>query len=340
LINFANETAKSMRSPFIKNIEPGATKEKVLLNKKVATFLCCIFISVLFWLLMTLSKDYTISVAYPVSYINSPKDKVIANNLPSVINIELRSKGFFLLVYQFRDPQTVYVDLNESHPSGRRNHFFLLTNSQINKFTDQFSSRIKINRVVPDTIFLNFNKKIVKRVPVKANLTLTMDSRYQQADSVQLLPAFVDISGAADVIDKIRYVETLPVSVENVDKKQTIILTVKQDSTKRDFELSHKKIKALVNVIKFTEATIELPIEAINLPQGYTLKAFPDKVTVKYNVAFDNYEKINTQQFRAVIDYKKAEQGSNKLRISLEKFPADIRSIKLNPEKVEYILKK
>ncbi|HEX8514782.1 MAG TPA: CdaR family protein [Bacteroidia bacterium] len=329
-----------MKSPFIKSLEPGAGKEKILLNKRVATFLCCVFISVLFWLLMTLSKDYTITIAYPVNYINSPKDKVIANNLPAEISMEIRSKGFFLLAYQFREPQTVYVDLNESHPMGPKNHHFLRTNLQLNKFTDQFSSRIKIQRIIPDTIFLNFNKKTIKRVPVKANVSLTMDSRYQQSDSILLDPAYVDISGAADIIDKIDHVETVPVSLENVDKKQTLMLTIKADSGKRGFEISSAKVKAVVNVIKFTEATIELPIEAENLPEGYTLKSFPDKVIVKYNVAFDNYEKITPQQFRAVIDYKKAEPGSNKLKISLDKFPADIRSVKLNPEKVEYILKK
>lgn len=329
-----------MRSPFIKNIEPGSVKEKVLLNKRVATFLCCVFISVLFWLLMTLSKDYTITVTYPVKYSNSPKDKVIANNLPSSINIDIKSKGFFLLAYKFKDPQTLYVNLDKSRPVGILNHFFLLTNEQLNNFTDQFSSRIKILRIIPDTIFLNFNKKIIKRVPVRANLTLDMDSRYQQGDSLKLVPGFVEISGAADVISKVDYVETVPVTIKNVDKAQVLMLKIDSDSGKQQFEINPKSVKAIVNVVKFTEATIELPIEAINLPHGYTLKSFPDKVNVKYNVAFDNYEKINAQQFRAVIDYKKAEQGSNKLKITLEKFPSDIRSVKLNPQKVEFILKK
>lgn len=329
-----------MRSPFIKHIDGGGGKEKIRLNRRVATFLCCLLISILFWLLMTLSKEYTITVVYPVSYTNVPKDKVIANNLPSVINIEIRSKGFFLLAYKFRDPQKVYVDLNESRPLPTKNHFYLLMNMQIGQLTEQFSNRISIQRIIPDTVFLNFNKKITKRVPVKANLTLTMDSRYQQSDSVKLIPEFVEISGAADVIGKIDHVETVPVSIKNVDKQQSITLIIANDSAKGDIEFSTTKIKAVVNVTKYTEASIELPIEAINLPAGYSLKSFPDRVSVRYNVAFDNYEKINAQQFRAVIDYKKAEPGSNKLRIVLEKFPDDIRSIKLNPEKVEYILKK
>ncbi|MDF2438966.1 MAG: uncharacterized protein K0Q95_3342 [Bacteroidota bacterium] len=329
-----------MRSPFIKTFEQDAGKEKIRLNKRVATFLCCVFISMLFWLLMTLSKEYVITVIYPVNYVNAPADKVVANNLPTSMSLEVKSKGFFLLAYKFHDPQTVHIDLNESKSLGEKNHYYLLTNSQVNKITHQFSSRVAIQRVIPDTIYLNYNKKIKKRVPVRANLSIDIDTRYQLSDSLQLNPSFVEVSGAADVISKIDHVETLPMSLKNVDKPQTIILRLKNDSVKGDVEMSVSEIKAFVNVKKFTEASIELPIEAINLPSGYSLKSFPDKVSVKYNVAFDNYEKINAQQFRAVIDYKKADPGSNKLKIYLEKYPIDIRSVKLSPEKVEYILKK
>jgi hypothetical protein len=61
---------------------------------------------------------------------------------------------------------------------------------------------------------------------------------------------------------------------------------------------------------------------------------------VKYNVAFDNYEKINSSMFRAIVDYKKIEPGSNKLKVQLVKYPQEIKAVKINPEKVEYIIKK
>jgi len=327
-----------LKSPFIKNTDTG--KEKVRLNRRVATFIACLALSVLFWLLMNLSKDYTIIVSYPVEYVNTPQDKVISNLLPSTVDLEIRARGFFLLAYKFREAQTVYIDLNDSKPSSQKNYFYLLTNQRMGKITEQFSSRIHILRVIPDTIFLNFNKRAVKRVPVKANITLSMDNQYQQSDSIRLIPDYIDVSGAADVIRKIDHVETAPVSLKDINASRTVTLDLVNTSGLGDVDYSVKQIKALISVKKYTEGSIDLPVEAVNLPAGYSLKAFPDKVTVKYNVAFDNYEKINALQFRAVIDYKKAEPNSNKLKITLEKFPAEVRSIKLSPEKVEYILKK
>ena len=328
-----------MKSPF-QNTASEDGKEKVRLNRRVATFLACLMLSVLFWLLMNLSKEYTIVVSYPAEYVNTPTDKVISNLLPNNIDLEIRARGFFLLAHKLREAQTVNIDLNDSRPSNVKNYYYLLTNLRMNKITEQFSSRIRVVRVLPDTIFLNFNKKITKRVPVKANLTLSLDNQYQQSDSLKLVPAFVDISGAADVIAKVEFIETLPVSLKNVNASRNVALDLVNTTEAGEVELSSKQVKAMISVKKYTEASIDLPVEAINLPPGYSLKAFPDKVTVKYNVAFDNYGKINALQFRAVIDYKKAEPNSNKLKIVLEKYPAEIRSVRLFPEKAEYIIKK
>ena len=70
------------------------------LNKRVVIFLFCLIVSSFFWLMLALSKEYTIEIYFPVQYINLPPDKVIANNLSETIDIELKSNGFNLLFYK------------------------------------------------------------------------------------------------------------------------------------------------------------------------------------------------------------------------------------------------
>ena len=95
-----------------------------------------------------------------------------------------------------------------------------------------------------------------------------------------------------------------------------------------------------MNVTKYTEASIELPLVYENVPAGYGIKTFPDKVTVKYNVALKNYEKINPANFTAVIDYNEIKSGVNKLKVILTKYPNEINSPKIIPAKVEFIIRK
>src|ERR1700746_1380880 len=142
----------------------------IRLNRRVFTFFICLLVSVFFWLMMSLSKEYAVTESFPVNYINLPKDKVISNHLPETIDINIKASGFNLLLYKIkREKETVLLDINGAFPSALKNHYYLLSNSHIDKITAQFSNGIKILKVNPDTIFLNYNKKIRKRVPVVAN---------------------------------------------------------------------------------------------------------------------------------------------------------------------------
>lgn len=323
--------------------EGGATfgKNGIHLNKRVVTFLFCLLVSAFFWAMMSLSKEYNAELNFPVKYINLPSNKVIANHLPETIDIEIKANGFNLLIYKLKQKkETVFIDIKDSRPLSIRNHYYLITNSRIDKITRQFNNDIKILKISPDTIFLNFNKKVSKRVPVRANLKIDFDNQYQQTDTIKLNPAFINISGATDIINKINYVETEPLNLKNISDSLILKLNILKTPDLQSVDFSQLSVQAKVNVTKYTEASIELPIEIENLPKGYDLKLFPDKVSIKYNVAFRNYENISALQFQAVVDYKKIETGSNKLKIQLLKYPSDIRTIKLNPEKVEYIIRK
>lgn len=291
--------------------------------------------------MMSLSKEYTIEINFPVKYTNLPADKVIANNLAESFDIEIKSSGFNLLMYKLKKKrETLLIDIKDSKPLPAKNHYYLLTSLIIDKITSQFSNELEVVKIRPDTIFLNFNKKITKAVPVKVNLKIDFDKPNQLSDTIKLSPAFINISGAADLVDKINFVETVPLNLKNIDDSLSLKLNILKTPDLKLIELSQLTVQAKINVTKYTEVSIEVPIEIENLPKSYGLKLFPDKVSIKYNVAFQNYEKINALQFRPAVDYLKIEPGSNKLKIQLLKFPPEVSSVKMYPEKIEYIIRK
>jgi hypothetical protein len=317
------------------------TQEGRRINKRFFSFLVCVVVAAFFWLMMSLSKEYEITISFPVRYIHFPKDQVLSTRLPENIDLDIKANGFQLLLYQLKKQQkTIVLDMNDVQALSIKNHFFLLSNNRLNKLENQFSNEVSILKVSPDTIFLNYNKKTIKRVPIKINLTVACEPPYQLTDSIRISPATIDIAGAADVLEKITFVETAPMSLKKVNSSVAVNLYVLRTNALKQVELPISKVVANVSVTKFTEASLELPIEVLNLPRGYNLKTFPDKVTVKYNVAFADYSKINAVQFKAIVDYKKMELGSNKLKVQLIQSPTTIRAAKLSDEKVEYIIRK
>jgi hypothetical protein len=298
-------------------------------------------LSVFFWLLMALSKEYTITVSFPVSYSNFPKDKLIAGRLPASIDLELHSNGFNILIYKIRQQrETIRIDIRDARPLYGKDHFFILCNDQIDKITSQFDPDIRVLQVKPDTILVDFSKKSSKKVPVKLNLDIRFEELYQQADSALIDPPLVQISGPAELLSKVDHVETVPVSLQNISTPLSLKLDIAKNAEFRQLEYEPSSVHATINVTKFTEAVLELPVEVENLPRGYSLKTFPDRVNVRYQVAFDDYGKINALDFKAIVDYSKIEPGSNKLKIQLTKVPSEVRAVKLSTEKVEYIISK
>lgn len=311
------------------------------MNGRGITFIICLLLSMFFWLLMTLSKEYVTTVRFPVNYNNLPLDKVVSNNLPETVDIEIKAKGFSLLAYKTRKTHdTVDIDMKDARALNNKNVYYLLSNSRTDKIRAQFNNEIYVSKISPDTIFINFNKKVSKLVPVKYHLSLLFNKQYNLTDSVTIQPQFITVAAETEVINKIDSVETQHITLKNVSSSTTVKLPIIKTQEQKHVEFSSSYVKAIVNVTKYTEASLELPVEVENLPAGYTFKTFPDKVVVKFNVTFKNYEKINALDFRAVVDYKKIDKESNKLKIQLTKVPDGIRNIKLATERVEYIISK
>mgnify|MGYP001549873219 CR=1 FL=1 len=330
-----------MKSPLFKNVREITPKEGIRLNRRVVVFLICLMVSAFLWVVQTLSQNYAVEIYFPVEYHNLPKDKVVANPLPQNIQASVKISGFNYLIYKiFHRNKIVFIDAKRLKKSHERNNYYILPNSKIETISNQFNEDIEILKIEPDTIFFNFNKKISKQVRVKTNIAISYEENYQPTDSLTLSPKTITISGAKEIVEKIKFVETKPIVLKNVKNDVSLTLSILSSPQLKLVEITPDIVKATMHVTKFTEAVIELPLDFVNVPKRYSIKTFPDKINVKYNVSLENYEKIKPSDFIAVVDYSKVSKGSNKLKVELKKFPKEIHSLKISPQKVEFIIRK
>lgn len=309
-------------------------------NKKVTTFIFCLIIASFFWLVTVLSKQYTTVINISVRYVNFPEEKILVNQLPDEIGVEVKASGFRILLFKIkRKISKVVIDVEEIKPFGKK--FYLTTQSRLENISKQLKSEFKTTKIYPDTLFFEFSDKAEKIVPVKLDLLIDFEKQYQLADSIRISPANIKISGAGDVIDKINCIETEKIILNKLKETTSRQVAIKQPSDK--VELSAKTISVNIPVTHYTEGSVELLLEVDNLPNAYNVKTFPDKVDLKYMVAYENFNKINPSMFKAIVDYSKVEKGSNRLKVEIKQFPAQYvseKSIKVKPEKIEYIIRK
>ena len=66
-------------------------------NKLYYTFILFSFLSVIFWFMTKLSKEYDSSIKYPVSYINLPSNKLLQEKPSEYIDVRIKATGFKLI---------------------------------------------------------------------------------------------------------------------------------------------------------------------------------------------------------------------------------------------------
>jgi hypothetical protein len=143
-------------------------KEVTLLNKNVVIFAFFLFLAFIFWYLNSLGKVINSDFRYQVTYINPPKGRVISNDLPSKLVLELKGQGYSLLKHKISGNRSdLVVDFSKVTfkriPDSKPVKFYILSSGMIAGFKKQMGNGFDVISVRPDTIFLTF--KAIESLP-------------------------------------------------------------------------------------------------------------------------------------------------------------------------------
>ncbi len=316
-------------------------RKKITLNRRVLTFFFFLLLSVLFWFLTAMNREYTTYISYPVRYIRFPEKKVLVNDIPDRLELTVNAGGYTLLKNKLKsriDP--IIFDVNSFSLNtvlGDPSTLYILTSYAKDRIAKQLSE-IEILNISPDSLFFQFADKASKKVPVEPDLDISFEKQYMQVGPYLVEPDSVTISGPEMIIDTIKVVATKEVIMSDANRSFDMELEM-QPLHKVEFDPFEVWIQ--VPIEKFTEASLKVRIEVINMPESLLLRPFPPAITVSCQIGLSAYETLNEHLFRAVIDY--AEVGNmlgNKLQVKIIKMPVYIQAVNFTPKSVEYIVER
>ena len=316
-------------------------RKKITLNRRVLIFFFFLLLSILFWFLTAMNKEYESSISYPVRYIRFPEKKVLANDVPDRLDLTVIASGYTLLRYKLQSRiAPIIFDVNTfslNRVLGDPSTMYILSSYAKDRIAKQLSE-IEILNISPDSLFFRFADKVSKKVPVEPSLDISFEKQYMQVGPYLVEPDSVTISGPEIIIDTITVVATEPVIMSDVNRSFDMELEM-QSLHKVEFDPLEVWIQ--VPIEKFTESSLKVRIEVINMPDSLLLRPFPPAVTVSCQIGLSAYETLNEHLFRAVIDY--ADVGNmlgNKLQVQIIKMPVYIQSVNFTPKSVEYIVER
>lgn len=287
------------------------------------------------WLTIKLSGNYTVNLPFKIFLTEQPANQIIPNN-DRLISATVEATGFKLLNYYFvsRDSREINVSLKESKYKKNGDDRYSMNTNYIKDYIANFME-ISTNEISLSESEFEFTmyKLASKRVKVLPQTQLVFESQYNYYGNPTVMPDSITINGAYNTIRDINHVYTQVVAEKKVNGNFKVATGIQLDD---DVYSDTKEVEVNVRVEKYTESEVIVPINTLNISR---LNLFPDKVSVRYVVALNDYPNVNSLSFDIEIDT--TDFGRKELLpLRLAGYPTNTTIISVTPKEVEYVLTK
>lgn len=304
-------------------------------NREFLTFFFFLVLSTIFWLMTALNETYEREIGVPAYLVNIPKNVVVTSDMEDTVRVTVRDKGFALLAYTYGEGIRP-INVNFHSAITRQSGYGVVSSQELMKMINQrFSGSSKIVQVKPDRLDFHYNYGLSRQVSVKMSGHVVPGKSFYLART-RFWPEKVTVYGSKHALDSLRFVKTVPINITNFN--DTVLRTVALETI--------KGVKIVPNTVRIglypdilTEENIEVPITAINMPEGKVLRTFPQRVTVNFIVGASMFRSISPEQFAVVVDYNEIiDHPSDKCSIHLRETPQGVRNARLKMTQVDYLI--
>jgi len=327
-------------SQFDPNPKPTETGRKEhQSHPRLIVFLVCLAISILMWLFIELMKDYTDEIRYNITFVNAPKDLILTNSGESVISVQMKAQGFELLAAKYTQKlRTLTIDLStiKIRASSDGYSAYLPTARLLEQLATQIRFDKEITFIKPDTLFFQFSEIFRRQVPVKLDISYSLNGQYDITDSISFRPAVVTVSSIKSIIDTLVFVKTQKLNLSQLDSSVSVKVALFKGSQASLLKYSTDSVTVKINVEKVTEAAYTVPVSISGNTEN--VKIFPDKVEIICRVPLSVYPHIEASDFSAEVQYQPGLIKEKKLKVIMVRIPEKVKILRIQPEEVEFII--
>jgi len=318
------------------------TFNKIRRNRDLLVFFMFLVLSTGLWILNALRKEYTTTISYPVKYTEFPDDFILLGKPQNKLHLKIKSLGYTVLPYhmgRILDPELLNVSHFKRIKNGSTYGAYVATKDLIKAFSDRLANGVELLEIYPDTLFINFEKKERKLVPVRFKSALSFKQQFYQSGRISLKPDSVTVSGPASIVDSLEYVTTEKKLFE--DLKDSLIRNVSIQSVK-NVVIQPGRVIVSIPVEPFTQKKINVPIHHIHIPDSLLLKSFPGHINISFTVAVSQFNSISASDFDAFVDFNSKLSGAlpDRLKVKLQTIPNEIKDVSYTPLFVDCLFEK
>lgn len=314
-----------------------------ILNKQFLIFLFFLFLSSVFWLIMTLNETYEKEMTISLRLAGVPRRVVITDEPDSVVRFTVRDKGYMIAAYLADAPfRPLFFDFT-AYSDGKGSGSIPAADIQ-KQIYQQLAKSSKIVSIKSDRIKFYYNYGLCKKIPVRLSGIVRPRQNYYLA-GIRFFPDSVTVYASRPLLDSINAAYTQRIEVENFTDRKVINIGLRKITGAK---LIPDKVRAEFTADVLIEESVQVPIECINLPEDKVLRTFPSSVEVQFVVGTNILRRmpktsdgkdLSPAGFKLVVDYNEViKRKGDKCRIVLHAMPPGVRSAKPATEWVDYLI--
>ena len=305
-------------------------------RKRFLVLMACIVLAITGWLFLALSNKYVYTAKTVLQYKNFPQKKAFHPLQSDTVDLLVEGTGWQLLFARLRvSPPSININLEKLN-----NRNYILFSEQLYGVNQQLETSQKIISVRPDTLYFDFSKRTVKKVPVKLIANLTFAKQFGISGDIEFSPDYVTVSGPQAELEKITEWKTDSLKLDNI-QGATVVRVPMRPNVLKNVNIFPSTIEVKLPVDEFTEKTLELPLKILNNKEYYNVRLFPRKVKVTFLVALSSFTQLNEDFFEATVDLEEWKlKKHSQLSVKIIRFPDYCKLVRVFPEKIDFIIEK
>ncbi|MCP5064157.1 MAG: hypothetical protein GY936_17085 [Ignavibacteriae bacterium] len=302
------------------------------MKRKILTNSIIVGISVLLWVFVSFSGDFSITLNLPVAITDLPKETAISSISTNEVTLNLKGNGWQLAQHTFGRNQKFYI---QSPAKLGEQKLSPLSSINVN---DWLASSLQLTKIIPEEISVNIEKVRTKKVIIKPNLELKYKPDYDLVSEINLVPDSVMIFGPKSVIDKINFVSTIKEKYSNLEKNVSANLMLHE----QEFVLLNpKECSVQFNVQKIVDKTFEnIVVMTKDVPARYEVVLSPNKIKIVLRGGIKLLSKLKSTDITAYVKFSQAINDTLGAVVPTIEIPDYTTIIDQKPHSIDYIIKK
>ncbi len=272
--------------------------------------------------------------------ITSPTGYAIATELPESIHARFSGVGWRLMLMNLASKSRFKLDLTERDTKNLTAGKFYITKEDL-ALSSTLPSDVKLIKMVPDSLGIQFSREMTKKMPVDLRLDVTPAAGYIIVGDPLIAPAQLTLKGSSVLLDSLRSFPTKILKAHNI--RETFTKTLELSDTLKDeiTSLSVSAINVRITVEAIAERVFkEIPISVEALPPDRDLLLNPGSISVTLRGGVDQLAKLDPMTVRAKVIYDAMRFDLLSGVKPIVEAPKGIEVLSIDPPEVKFVVRK